>query len=73
MHSKGTGTLLTGTARSLGFLSAGLSSSGIGFISNLTTSLQGQSIFAQEPFGGWHTRPPIVGSSALIWLLAFDE
>src|SRR5215472_16149457 len=33
----------------------------------------GQSIFAWAPCDAWHTRPPIVGSSALIWLLAFDE
>ena len=74
---RGTDTSLmnscNGTARSLGSLSAGLLSSGIGFISNLDTSPQGQSIYAWEPCAAWPTRLPIVASLALIWLQASDE
>jgi len=43
----------TGTARSLGSLSAELLSSAIGFISNLATSLQAQSTFAFSRFEDW--------------------
>ena len=75
--SEGTGTRLmnswNGTARSLGSLSAGLLSSGIGFISNLNTSPQGQSICAWVPCAAWPMRLPIVASVALIWLQASDE
>jgi len=63
----------SGTVRSPGSRSAEQLSSVIGFISNLATSLQGQSIFAWGPCVAWPTRPPIVGSLALIWLLASDE
>jgi len=45
-----------------GSLSAELSYSVIGFISNLVTSLQGQSICAWEPCAAWPTRLLIVGS-----------
>lgn len=74
---RGIGTRLmnlwSGTARSPGSRSAERLSSAIGFTSNLATSLQGQSIFAWAPCVAWPTRPPIVGSLALIWLLASDE
>ena len=48
-------------------------SSAIEFISNLATSLQGQSIYVWEPCVAWHTRPRIVVSLALILLLESDE
>jgi hypothetical protein len=57
MHSKGTGTLLM----SLDSLSAELLSSAIGCISNLATSLQGQSTCDWELSAAWLTGLLIVG------------